>query len=180
MNAGTRWMFSVLAVVGLSGCGREQTGTEAGQTGSRAESGPEFVRVTLGGDEFVLEVARDELSHERGLGGRSSLGEREGMLFVFPDAQARLFVMKDCVIALDLIYLDAGFAVVSTHEMAPEADRGAHERAGVPEEDAAYEARLQGYMSGGDARYAIEVGAGTVARTGLRAGDVVVMERGVE
>lgn len=133
------------------------------------------MHVRLGESLFALEIADTEQEHRRGLGGRSSVSEGTGMLFVFEDEEVRLFTMRDCVVPLDLIYLDADGVVVSVHEMSPERARGEDESAEAAEQDAAYDARLRGYMSDGAARFAIEVGGGTAARHGVRTGSTLVI-----
>lgn len=53
-----------------------------------------------------VEVAAVQESRARGLGGRESLDDDDGMLFIYPDARERSFWMKDCLIPLDIAYLD--------------------------------------------------------------------------
>lgn len=68
--------------------------------------GRELLRV---GPELVaVEIAAVPESRAQGLGGRTSLEEDEGMLFIYPDAQSRSFWMKGCLMALDIAYLDDG------------------------------------------------------------------------
>ena len=39
------------------------------------------------------------------------------MLFAFPDARERQFVMRDCLIPLDIVFLDPGGRVIRTAHM---------------------------------------------------------------
>lgn len=111
--------------------------------------------VTLGGRPFQLEVASTDALREHGLMDRDALAADAGMAFVFADEQPRRFWMKNTRIPLDIVYLDAGGRVVSVRQMAP------FDLTGVP--------------SGGPAKYAIELNAGTAARVGLKAGDAVAL-----
>lgn len=65
------------------------------------------------GVTYSVEIPRTPEARERGLMFRSSLAPRTGMLFVF-DATARyVFWMKNCLIPLDLIWLDETKRVVA-------------------------------------------------------------------
>ena len=51
------------------------------------------------------EIADDPQERNRGLMYRQALGEREGMLFVFPAPAALSFWMKNTLIPLDIIFI---------------------------------------------------------------------------
>jgi uncharacterized membrane protein (UPF0127 family) len=55
-----------------------------------------------------VEVAETEEERAVGLMNRSSLGEDEGMLFLFDEAQEVQFWMKDTLLALDLLFINDG------------------------------------------------------------------------
>lgn len=61
---------------------------------------------------FDVEVAADDETRTRGLQGRPSLGENQGMLFIFPEARPYTFWMKDTLIPLDIIWMDQARRVV--------------------------------------------------------------------
>jgi len=65
---------------------------------------------------FSLRVAADEGQRVRGLQFVKTLGEREGMLFVFPREEPRAFWMKDTYIPLDMLFLDSRRRVVGILE----------------------------------------------------------------
>lgn len=131
----------------------------------RLSHASELERVTLGGKEFHVELAASDPVRMMGLSGRPEIAEDSGMLFVFPDAQERYFVMRDCPIPIDIIFLDAQGRFLATHEMQPEAPRAESETSEV------YEARLKQYTSAGPMQFAIELRGGTIRTLGLRTGD---------
>jgi uncharacterized protein len=122
------------------------------------------MQVTIGGERFTLEVARDPATQFRGLGGRTHIDPHGGMLFVFPSPRATAFVMRDCPIPIDVAFLDADGRVIAIHEMQPESPRGAGESTD------AYESRLRPYPSGLPALYAIETAAGRLRALNLQGG----------
>ena len=121
--------------------------------------------VTIGGERFDLEVARDPATQFRGLGGRTHIDPHGGMLFVFPYPHTTAFVMRDCPIPIDIAFLDAEGRVIAIHEMQAEPPRGAGESIG------AYESRLRQYPSALPAQFAIETAAGRLHALGLKGGD---------
>lgn len=129
-----------------------------------------FASVTIAGKAFNLEVADTDAAIDHGLGGRSSISPDGGMLFVFPDNEVRFFVMRDCPIPLDLIYLDDDWRIISVHSMQPEPPRGAAES---PE---AYDARLKSYSSDVPARRAIEIRGGVLDHLAVKTGDAVRLD----
>lgn len=60
-----------------------------------------------------VEVSRKRYETARGLMDRSKLEENHGMIFIFRDMRPRSFWMKNTRIALDIIYIDNDFEVVS-------------------------------------------------------------------
>jgi len=124
--------------------------------------GPAFEAIRIGGQPWRLEVVADDAARTRGLSGRSELPADGGMLFVFPDAQLRSFWMYDCLIPIDLIFLDRLGAITALHEMPIELPRGESET------ELAYESRLPRYSSRLPAQFAIELPAGSIRALGLR------------
>jgi uncharacterized membrane protein (UPF0127 family) len=112
------------------------------------------------GASFSLEVARDPAARSRGYMFREHVGAGEGMLFVFESSGFWDFWMKNCKVALDIIWLDEGFRVVDI----------AHERPPCPAAGP-----CPSVPPLGAARYVLEVAAGTARREGLRRGDELVL-----
>ncbi len=63
-----------------------------------------------------IEIADDDYERETGLMHRSVLGDDQGMLFIFDDEDYRSFYMKNTLISLDIIYIDADKKIVSFAE----------------------------------------------------------------
>lgn len=82
---------------------------------SRTSPGGEGVPETakLGGVSLILEYATTSADRERGLGGRASVPEGHGMLFVFPQSDLHGFWMKDMRVPIDIFWLDSSGRVVS-------------------------------------------------------------------
>ena len=131
----------------------------------------ETERVLIRGLAFDLERAADPTSRSAGLMFRDSIEKRGGMLFVFPDDAPRTFWMRNCLVAMDLLFLDSLGRVVAVHEMQAEPLRRPHET------EADYLKRLRRYPSGAAVRFAIELRAGTAGALRLRAGSRVDLQR---
>jgi len=67
--------------------------------------------VTIGGVTVRADVAETPETRARGLSGRSSLGELEGMLFLFDQPGLEGFWMKDMLIPIDIIWINDGAVV---------------------------------------------------------------------
>jgi hypothetical protein len=83
-------------------------------------AGPGPTRVTLpSGAVYAVEVPQTKEARERGLMFRPRLAPRTGMLFVFPAVDRHAIWMKNCLIALDLVWLDDDKRVVAIEAGAP-------------------------------------------------------------
>lgn len=63
-----------------------------------------------------IELSQTPYEITRGLMHRRQMALNEGMVFEFPDEAPRAFWMKNTILSLDIIYLDAQKKVVSFHE----------------------------------------------------------------
>ncbi len=131
---------------------------------------PGYERVTLDGRTFTLELAIDDATRVRGLGGRESIPADGGMLFVFPDSIRRHFVMRDCLVDIDIIYLDASASIVAMHHMTVE------EAKREDETQTEYELRLTRYPSRFDSQFVIELQGGTLESLDLSTGEQVELD----
>ncbi|MCL4743026.1 MAG: DUF192 domain-containing protein [Phycisphaerales bacterium] len=126
--------------------------------------------VQIAGRWFHLELALDEPTRMKGLGGREFIEPDGGMLFVFPTAAKRSFVMRDCPISIDIIFLDPSGRVVAMHHMEAEEPR----REG--ESDWQYEERLKRYSSRFDSQFVIELAGNTLESLELETGDRIPLD----
>ncbi len=134
------------------------------------QAGDATIRVTIKGKAFNLEPALDNATRVVGLGGRESLAEDGGMIFVFKRAFRQSFYMKDCLIDIDIAYLDDAGRVTAVYTMLEEE----LQRDGESEID--YVLRLKRYPSRYPSSIAIEVRAGTFADLGLVEGDLIDLD----
>ncbi|HDZ58358.1 MAG TPA: DUF192 domain-containing protein [Pseudomonas xinjiangensis] len=111
--------------------------------------------VMLGGKVFELEVVADPASRTQGLMGRTELGDNQGMLFDFPMGTQPAIWMRNMVISLDLLYVDAEGRLVQLFDKVPPC-------AAMP---------CDVYRADRPLRFVIEVPAGTAERAGLQIGD---------
>jgi hypothetical protein len=125
----------------------------------------------IGSERFLLELAADQASRSLGLAGRESIEPNGGMLFVFPIAEVRSFFMRDCVIPIDIVFLDSVGRITATYTMDPET------RQADSESDTTYFHRLKRYSSLTPSRYAVELRAGTIDRLGLRRADRLALDK---
>ena len=116
-------------------------------------------RVRINGHTWNVELAVTEMARFQGLSGRTALGERAGMLFLFPYSKPQAFCMRLCEIPLDIAFIDADLTVVKTHTMAVEPDRIGRES----------------YSSGAPVQYVLEVPGGALGRAGGKAGQKVTL-----
>ncbi len=155
----TVFLIVLFGVTILTGCTPSQN----------APAGQALEEVRIKGVTFKLELALTPEERAQGLMGRNQIAEDGGMLFVFPDNQhypAELsFWMKNCLVPIDLIFLDPAGRIVAIHEMEPPP-------ADTPDRELAV------YASGAPAQYAIELKGGRAATLGLRVGETIALRFG--
>ncbi len=113
--------------------------------------------VILAGQNLKVLVAKDSYHLIKGLGGRESLGDYDGMIFVFNSFAKHAIVMRDMEFSIDIVWL-SGAEVV---DIAPR----------VPLDLAVSEANLKRYYSRVDANLVLEFPAGWVEKSGVKIGD---------
>ena len=112
--------------------------------------------VSIAGQDLSVELAFTPETRSCGLSNRFSLGENNGMLFLFPDIEERTFWMKNTHIPLSIAFVDEAGNIVMIHQM--EADQ----------------TRVT-YPSFHAVKYALEVNRGWFARHGIKIGHTVDM-----
>lgn len=116
-------------------------------------------KVEINGKIFKVEIVKDPWEQERGLGGRKSLAEGRGMLFVFPKEDYYQFWMKDMNFSIDILWINQG-KIVDIKEKAP-----------IPVTN-----YLESYRPEAPAKYVLEIGAGLVQKYGFKVGDSVKLD----
>ena len=125
----------------------------------KCSSGPAKVRIRQ--TEWLVELAVTDAQRDRGLGGRKSVPEGTGMLFIFDrEVKDVVFHMKNCLVPLDLAFISTDLVVVEIHTMSVEPDP-AHPQIW--------------YHSQDPYRYALEVAAGELNRAGVKIDDRVTL-----
>lgn len=72
----------------------------------------EIKKVEIGGKIIKVSVVSTVESREKGLSGRESIAEDEGMLFVFENLGRHGFWMKDMNFPIDIIWLDQSKKII--------------------------------------------------------------------
>jgi uncharacterized protein len=111
----------------------------------------EKVALRAAGQDISVEVARTEAQREHGLMGRTDLGPRDGMIFVFDRDDHLSFWMKNTPTALSIAFLSAEGRVLEIYDMQPFSEKVIRSRL--------------------SARYALEMRQGAFAALGIHEGD---------
>ncbi len=129
-----------------------------------AAHSPARVDVHIGAYVVHAEVATTPAARSKGLGGRESMADDAGMLFVFPNARQATFWMKDMRFPLDFVWISADKHVeeVTQNVAAP--------APGTKDPD------LTLYKAAEAVQYVVELNAGVVEASGIRVGDAVTFQ----
>ncbi len=144
-------------------------------TGCEEELDAGVTRVKIGNQKFILEVVSEPAKVARGLMERDHIEDDGGMLFVFSDSQVRLFWMKNCIVDMDILFLDGNGRVLTIDTMKAQKLRGELEDNRDETMDE-YEARIRAtaqHSSRYPAQFVIEIQAGRAEMTGVKEGDLV-------
>lgn len=101
-----------------------------------------------------IEIADSDYETQTGLMYRSSMADKQGMLFIFPNEAMHAFYMKNTEFPLDLIFIRADLSIASFQENTrPYSEAGLSSKVAV--------------------QYVLEVNAGLVQQWGLQIGDKI-------
>jgi uncharacterized membrane protein (UPF0127 family) len=143
----------------LLSAGGELSAAQA-QTGEFRKEG-ELVFTTPSGAvraKIDIEIADTRVRRTTGLMYRVSLGDSQGMLFVFPRSDYQSFWMKNTILPLDILFVNEELEIVTIY------------RNTMPRSE-------ESYPSTEKAQYVVEVIAGFADRNGLRLKDKVFWQR---
>ncbi len=75
--------------------------------------------LTVGSQTFEVGIADNILARAQGLSGRPSLGETEGLFFIFPFASSTGFWMKDMNFPIDIVWINGGKVIGFSENLQP-------------------------------------------------------------
>lgn len=77
------------------------------------------IKLYLGAQEMVTEIARTEWQQHCGMMFRTNMAENEGMIFLLPYPMQASFWMKNCTLPLSAAYIDAEGTILEIHKLEP-------------------------------------------------------------
>lgn len=101
-----------------------------------------------------IEIADNDAERAQGLMFRDSMPENAGMLFLMETEEPQAFWMKNTILSLDIMFVNADRRIVSIHKSCKPYS-------------------LDQIESGKPAMYVVEVNAGYADRHGLKTGDLI-------
>jgi len=112
---------------------------------------------TIGDAKIFVETAKDDAAREKGLSGRESLAENQGMLFIFARPYRWSFWMPDMRFPIDIVWINEGIVTGITPDVPPETNLSSP----------------RFYRPPKPVRYALEVNAGFAKNKNIKTGDPV-------
>ena len=91
----------------------------AGWSPANAQARLPTVKLWLGSQELVAEIARAPKELATGMMFRTNMAPNEAMLFLLPVAGQASFYMKNTVIPLSCAYMDGEGKILEVHDMKP-------------------------------------------------------------
>ena len=119
-----------------------------------------FADLQINNTTLKVEIADTLAKRSKGLGGRQSLGQNEGMLFVFEKTDKYPFWMKGLSFPLDFVWIKDDKVVDYIENVASPINGQS-------------DASLPIYSSKVEVDKALEVNAGTVKRLNIKVGDTI-------
>ena len=110
-------------------------------------------QVKVGSHVLKVEVAAEEEQRMQGMMYRKSMGQEEGMLFIFDEPAYHSMWMKNTLIPLSVAFIDKDGVILNILDMEPQT--------------------LDSHMAAGPAVYAIETNKGWFAGKKIKPGDKV-------
>jgi uncharacterized membrane protein (UPF0127 family) len=101
-----------------------------------------------------IELAQNESQRQLGLMYRDTMAENQGMLFIFDNEEVRSFWMKNTILSLDMVFVNALNEIVTIHKYT------------TPYSEETYESTKP-------AKYVIELNAGYTDKRKISVGDRV-------
>ena len=129
------------------------------QTRIFAQSRAHFAKqkIQIGKTQVIVEIADTPEKTSYGLMHRHSLGENDGMLFIFPQEQPLSFWMKNTFIALSIGFFDKEKRLIEIKSMKPAKSE--------------MQTQFETYTSSRPAQYALEMRPGWFEKNHIKVGD---------
>jgi uncharacterized membrane protein (UPF0127 family) len=158
--SGTFYLIAVLSVIATLMLLEQFVIPRLNQPTTTSVENPKtaLVPLTVGEQVVQVEIRDDEAERELGYSGRKSIGDNEGMLFVFGELVQPTFWMKDMQFSLDVLWIREG-RVIQIEENVP------HPTQAQPV--------ISTMIPQNPIDMVLEVPSGWVSRTGVRVGDQV-------
>jgi len=129
-SSGMRCVCAVCAAAAgllvISGCSKEPSGpgeapAPAPRSGPLSHAQPKLptIKLWLGDQELIAEVARSMVELQTGMMFRTNLAENEAMLFVFPQPHRASFYMRNTTVPMTAAYLDLEGVILELHDLKP-------------------------------------------------------------
>ncbi len=170
-----RMLILLVVAGGLMGCGKPAAAPPAGAIpagatpaidpvyGHLTHAQPKLptVKIWLGSEEMIAEIAHTELAIRTGMMYRTNMAENEAMLFVFPPQLVgpKSFYMRNCTVPLSAAYIAPDGSIAEIVDLQPGNEKGVDSQS----------SNLQ---------FVLEVPQGWFARHNVRTGMVIRTERG--
>lgn len=151
-------MLGLLLVAG-DACRKEKNESDSPPVGWSQTRELSTTTLEIGGETFTVELAYRLTDRMRGLMFRKHLPPDHGMIFIFPHSRQRTFHMQNCLIDIDVLFLDAGGTIVNLHNMKAPSPGAASRQ----------------YHSVSPCQYALELPAGSIQRLNLRVGQTIML-----
>lgn len=136
-----QWIVKVagglVLLAGLAGCGKPTSATAVGGGAAKGVGAPMIdpvyghltyaqpklptVKVWLGSEEMIAEIARTDLQIATGMMFRTNMAENEAMIFVFAPARIgpKDFYMRNCVVPLSAAYITPDGTIAEIVDLQP-------------------------------------------------------------
>ena len=128
MTMNLSWTISLVVIESLLLVGCEKSVTTAappttnqiGSVPTKVQPKLPTIKVWLGSQELVTEVAASDLQIHTGMMFREAIAENEAMIFVFDRPEYRAFWMKNVSVPLSCAYIDPDGVILEIHDMTPQ------------------------------------------------------------
>lgn len=119
----------------------------------RAGNSPEQTIVQINQNSYLVDVANNPALWAKGLSGRETLNQDEGMLFIFPNSIMRTFWMKGMNFNLDILWISENKIIGIAQNALPGMENL--------------------YKSPSPADMVLELSAGVVEKDNIQVGDII-------